>query len=126
VERIVVHNKIDLDGRLPRRERAAAATRIWLSARSGAGLELLQAELRALAGVDAGEGATTARARHVAALERARAHLDAAESALVERNAGELAAEELREVQHALGEITGEFGSEDLLGAIFGSFCIGK
>ena len=56
----------------------------------------------------------------------ARAHLDAAESALIERNAGELAAEELREVQHALGEITGEFSTDDLLGAIFSSFCIGK
>ena len=49
-----------------------------------------------------------------------------AESALVERNAGELAAEELREVQRALGEITGEFTSDDLLGAIFSSFCVGK
>jgi tRNA modification GTPase len=125
-ERIVVHNKIDLDGRVPHRRRSESATEIWLSARSGAGLDLLQAELRSLAGADAGEGATTARARHVATLERACAHLDAAESALIERNAGELAAEELREVQQTLGEITGEFTTEDLLGAIFGSFCIGK
>ncbi|HKE47446.1 MAG TPA: tRNA uridine-5-carboxymethylaminomethyl(34) synthesis GTPase MnmE, partial [Rhodanobacteraceae bacterium] len=98
---------------------------LWLSARTGAGLDLLHGELRSLGGGD-GDGAWTARARHVAALERARAHLAAAESALVERNAGELAAEELRDVQHALGEITGEFTSEDLLGAIFSSFCIGK
>jgi tRNA modification GTPase len=125
-ERIVVHNKIDLDSRRPHRERSAAATEIWMSARSGAGLDLLQAELRALAGAGEEADATTARARHVAALERAEAHLYAVESALIERNAGELAAEELREVAHALGEITGEFTSEDLLGAIFGSFCIGK
>jgi tRNA modification GTPase len=125
-ERIVAHNKIDLDGRVPHRRRSESATEIWLSARSGAGLDLLQAELRSLAGADAGEGATTARERHVAALERARSHLDAAESALIERNAGELAAEELREVQQTLGEITGEFTTENLLGAIFGSFCIGK
>jgi tRNA modification GTPase len=124
--RIVVHNKIDILAEAPRRERRADRVHLWLSAKTGAGLDLLQAELKRLAGGDGAEGACTARARHVAALERARAHLDAAESALVERNAGELAAEELREVQHALGEITGEFTSDDLLGAIFSSFCIGK
>ena len=124
--RIVVHNKIDIVAQVPRRERRADRVHLWLSAKTGAGLDLLQAELKRLAGGDGAEGACTARARHVAALERARTHLDAAESALVERNAGELAAEELREVQHALGEITGEFTSDDLLGAIFSSFCIGK
>ena len=123
---LVVHNKIDRAQQPPRRERRGDVVHLWLSARTGAGVELLHSELRRLAGADAGEGTCTARARHVAALERARTHLAAAESALVERNAGELAAEELREVQHALGEITGEFSSEDLLGAIFGSFCIGK
>ena len=124
--RIVVHNKIDILAEAPRRERRADRVHLWLSAKTGAGLDLLQAELKRLAGGDGAEGACTARARHVAALERARTHLDAAESALIERNAGELAAEELREVQHALGEITGEFTSDDLLGAIFSSFCIGK
>jgi len=99
---------------------------LWLSAKTGAGLDLLHAELRGLAAGEGGDGAWTARARHVSALERARTRLDAAESALVERNAGELAAEELREVQHALGEITGEFSTDDLLGAIFSEFCIGK
>jgi tRNA modification GTPase len=126
VRRIVVHNKIDLGERPPQRERHDAGVHLWLSAKTGAGLDLLHAELRALAAGDSGDGGWTARARHVAALGRARAHLATAESALIEQNAGELAAEELREVAHALGEITGEFTSEDLLGAIFGSFCIGK
>jgi tRNA modification GTPase len=124
--RIVVHNKIDLGDRSPRRERRGEDVHLWLSAKTGAGLELVHSELRNLAAGDGCDGAWTARARHVAALERARAHLAAAESALIERNAGELAAEELRGVQHALGEITGEFSTEDLLGEIFGTFCIGK
>jgi tRNA modification GTPase len=124
--RLVVRNKIDLAHIAPRREKRDGYVEIRLSAKTGAGLDLLHAELRKLAGIETNDGAWTARARHVAALERARTHLAAAESALVERNAGELAAEELREVQHALGEITGEFTSEDLLGAIFSSFCIGK
>jgi tRNA modification GTPase len=124
--RIVAHNKIDLAGRPPRRERRGEDAHFWLSAKTGAGLDLLNAELRRLAAGENDEGAWTARARHVGALERARTHLASAESALIERNAGELAAEELREVQHALGEITGEFSTEDLLGEIFGAFCIGK
>jgi len=123
---IVVHSKIDIADRAPRRERREPNVHLWLSAKTGSGIDLLRAELRQLAGGDSTDGACTARARHVAALERAGAHLAVAESALVERNAGELAAEELREVQHALGEITGEFTSEDLLGAIFSSFCVGK
>jgi tRNA modification GTPase len=124
--RLVVRNKIDLAHIAPRREKRDGYVEIRLSAKTGAGLDLLHAELRKLAGIETNDGAWTARARHVAALERAKTHLAAAESALVERNAGELAAEELRDVQHALGEITGEFTSEDLLGAIFSSFCIGK
>ena len=124
--RLFVHNKIDRTHGAPRRERRADHVHVWLSAKTGAGLDLLHDELRQLAGGDGAEGAWTARARHVAALERARAHLDEAESALVERNAGELAAEELRQVQRDLGEITGEFTTDDLLGEIFGSFCVGK
>ena len=124
--RIVAHNKIDLGDRSPRRERRGDDVHLWLSAKTGAGLDLIHAELRSLAAGEGGDGAWTARARHVAALERAREHLAAAESALIERNAGELAAEELRDVQQALGEITGEFSTDDLLGEIFSAFCIGK
>jgi tRNA modification GTPase len=124
---LVVHNKIDLAGATPHAQVHDGRTHLWLSARSGAGLDLLVAELQRHAGTgEAGEGAFTARARHVAALERARDHLAAATDALTVQRAGELAAEELRQVQQQLGEITGEFTPDDLLGAIFSSFCIGK
>ncbi len=71
-------------------------------------------------------GTVSARARHLDALARARRHVDAAEAQLRESRAGELVAEELRQAQGALGEITGTVTSEDLLGRIFASFCIGK
>jgi tRNA modification GTPase len=67
-----------------------------------------------------------ARRRHVDALQRARAHVQNAADTLSSTRAFELFAEDLRLAQHALGEITGEFTSDDLLGEIFGSFCIGK
>jgi tRNA modification GTPase len=121
---IVVRNKIDLAGAPPSVSRGPDRIDIALSARTGAGLDLLRDTLKSLAGGDA-DGAWSARARHVAALERGAAQLAAAETALVE-HAGELAAEELRRLQQTLGEITGEFTSDDLLGEIFGSFCIGK
>lgn len=123
---LVVHNKIDLRGQAPRVERAGDVVRIWLCARDGSGLDLLRAELLRLAGHGDGEGGFSARARHVEALQRAGEHLHSAQHALKHLRAGELAAEELRQVQHALGMITGEFTSDDLLGEIFGSFCIGK
>ncbi|WP_291183119.1 tRNA uridine-5-carboxymethylaminomethyl(34) synthesis GTPase MnmE [Dokdonella sp.] len=126
VERLVVHNKIDLAGDHPRVEQREGRTHLWLSAKSGAGLDRLAAELKRRAGVEDAGGAFSARARHVAALERARARLAAADDALNRQRAGELAAEELRQVQQFLGEITGEFSSDDLLGEIFASFCIGK
>lgn len=123
---LVVHNKIDLRDQVPRIERVGDIARIWLCARDGSGLDLLRTELLALAGHGVAEGGFSARARHVDALERAGAHLHDAVHALDRLRAGELAAEELRQVQHALGGITGEFTSDDLLGEIFGSFCIGK
>ncbi len=123
---LVVHNKIDLADVPARIEAREGRTHLWLSAKSRDGLDRLVAELQRCAGHGEGGGAFSARVRHVAALERARAHLALADDALNTQQAGELAAEELRQVQHALGEITGEFGSDDLLGEIFSSFCIGK
>lgn len=126
-QRVVIHNKIDVSGATPKVERGHDCTHIWLSARSGQGLDLLRMELRRFAGNDeSGQGAFSARSRHVVALERASRELDAAREVLIEQQAVELALEDLRRVQRALGEVTGEFSNEDLLGAIFSSFCIGK
>jgi tRNA modification GTPase len=75
-------------------------------------------------GADA--GTVSARRRHLDALARADRHLQEARRQLLEQRAGELMAEELRQAQQALAEITGEFTSDDLLGRIFASFCIGK
>jgi tRNA modification GTPase len=126
IAQLVLVNKIDIDEGSARIERHDARTWLWLSARTGAGLELLREQLRQLAGAGSGEGAFSARRRHVLALEQVRLCLERATSALHHQRAGELAAEELRQAQRALGEITGDYSSDDLLGAIFGSFCIGK
>ena len=99
---------------------------LWASAKTGAGLDALRDALKQLAGAGSGEGAFSARRRHVLALEQVATHLAHAGQVLSGSRAGELAAEELRQAQHALGEITGSYTSDDLLGAIFGSFCIGK
>ncbi len=125
--RIIVHNKIDLDSAAPKRALLDAIPHLWLSARTGAGIDLLITELRCAAGqADADDGAFSARSRHVDAIERASEHLESARFSLCEQRAGELAAEELRLVQQNLGEITGTISSDDLLGRIFADFCIGK
>lgn len=117
----VVLNKTDLAG--PVNGRAG----IPISAKTGDGLGVLRLKLRELAGYqNLGEGAFTARKRHLHALERAATHFATGRIALDETRAGELLAEELRQCQHELGEITGEFSSDDLLGRIFSDFCIGK
>ncbi|TAN04024.1 MAG: tRNA uridine-5-carboxymethylaminomethyl(34) synthesis GTPase MnmE [Rhodanobacteraceae bacterium] len=123
--RIVIVNKIDLANRLPACERHHDVTTIALSARTGAGLDLLRDELKRIVTGGAVEGVFSARSRHVLALERANTHLDTARVTLT-MAAPELVAEDLREVQQALREITGTFTNEDLLGAIFSTFCIGK
>ncbi len=126
-KRMIVHNKIDLSGERAGVEQSIdGMLHIRISARTGEGLELLRKELSTLAGhAEPGEGAFSARARHVRALREVSAHLVAASAHLATRT-GELAAEELRRAQQSLGEITGEFRNDDLLGAIFSSFCIGK
>ena len=122
----VVRNKIDLTEELPGPSGKGRA-RINLSAKTGAGIDALHDRLRELAGYkNLGEGAITARKRHIDALNRAAEHFDAGRKALQELRAGELLAEELRLAQEALGEITGAVSSDDLLGRIFADFCIGK
>lgn len=120
IPRLTLHNKIDATHEMPR----AQGDELWLSARTGAGVDALRARLLQAAGWQtAGEGAFMARTRHLDALMRAAAHLEAARS---QTHALELFAEELRQAQVALTEITGAYSADDLLGEIFGSFCIGK
>jgi tRNA modification GTPase len=123
--RIVLVNKIDLAHVPPHAERRGDETWLWLSAKTGAGLDAVRQCLKQLAGAE-GEGAFSARRRHVLALEHVATNLQQASSVLAVHRAGELAAEELRQAQQHLGELTGAYASDDLLGAIFGSFCIGK
>lgn len=121
-----VHNKIDLAGKAPSIDRGADGPVIALSAKTGAGIELLRAHLKDSVHYqsDAG-GVFIARRRHLEAFARARIALGRASGQVASRSL-ELLAEDLRDAQHALGEITGEFTTEDLLGRIFASFCIGK
>jgi tRNA modification GTPase len=121
----LVRNKIDVTGD-PAGLAGDGAT-LNVSALTGAGFEALRRRIREVAGFQpAEEGLVTARRRHLESLRAAREHFDAACRELDERQAGELMAEELLQVQNALATITGEFTSDDLLGKIFGSFCIGK
>ena len=123
----LIFNKIDLTGAEPQVDGSSSPPRVFLSAKTGAGLELLRAHLKASAGYSSGEsGAFSARRRHLDALARAQACVVEAAETLRATHAFELFAEELRRAQLALGEITGEFTSDDLLGEIFSSFCIGK
>jgi tRNA modification GTPase len=123
----LVFNKIDLAGIPPQLDADGVPPRVYLSALTGAGLPLLRAHLKAGAGYqDTESGAFAARRRHLDALDRARRHVQNAADILHSTRAFELFAEDLRLAQRALGEITGEFTSEDLLGEIFSSFCIGK
>jgi len=99
-------------------------TRVWLSAKTGAGIDLLrEAVLKTIGWQSAGEGLHMARERHLQALKAAREHLQRASG---QGQRPELFAEELRLAQDALSSITGEFTADDLLGEIFARFCIGK
>jgi tRNA modification GTPase len=122
----LVVNKIDLLG-LGSRYEQSQPPRLYLSATTGEGVDLLREHLKECMGFQgADSGTVSARRRHLDALVRADRHLQEARRQLLDRRAGELMAEELRQAQQALAEITGEFTSDDLLGRIFSSFCIGK
>ncbi len=121
--RLYLHNKIDLSAHQPGMELRDEEKHIYLSAKTGAGMDTLQETLLETIGWHQETGVFMARTRHLQALSAAREHLHAAKQQL-ERP--ELFAEELREAQEALNTITGEFGADDLLGEIFSRFCIGK
>lgn len=124
VERIIIANKIDLAGLEAGRVEENGAVRLQVSAKKGAGMELVRAELLRVAGWQAhGEDLILARERHLRALRAALEHVGTAAG---QSAALELFAEELRLAQDVLGEITGEFSADDLLGVIFSRFCIGK
>ncbi len=124
----LIRNKADLSG-----ESIALATcedghvTLSLSAKSTEGLDLLREHLKACMGYQqTTENSFSARRRHLEALRLASSHLEHGRTQLTLAGAGELLAEDLRQAQQALGEITGAFSSDDLLGRIFSSFCIGK
>jgi len=122
-----VRNKIDLTGQSPLLQETAEGVEIALSAKTGKGIELLRDHLKQSIGYHSSqEGEFIARRRHLEALNIASKHLLVGQQALLEEGSGELLAEDLRLAQQALSEITGEFSSDDLLGRIFSSFCIGK
>ena len=122
----LIYNKIDLTGRKPEADEITQPVHVTLSAKTGDGMELLKIHLKSSVGFhETDEDTFIARRRHLEAMDRARTHLNEAQQRLQER-AGELLAEELRLAQLCLSEITGAFTSEDLLGKVFSSFCIGK
>lgn len=123
IRRLTVYNKIDLVGKPPARSDEGGVVTIALSAKGGEGIELLRAELLAIAGWHHAEDVFIARERHLQALREAASHLAAARQELPRL---ELFAEEMRLAQQALARITGEVSADDLLGEIFGRFCIGK
>ncbi len=122
----IIVNKIDLT-KTPSRYEQSVPPRVHVSAALGQGIDLLREHLKECVGyLGASSGTLSARRRHLDALTRANHHLSEAMRQLTQHRAGELMAEELRQAQQNLGEITGEFTSDDLLGRIFASFCIGK
>ncbi len=122
--KIIVINKIDLIGAIPKTAVAEGCETVWLSAKTGAGLDHLRQALLRAGGRDAtDEVPFMARERHIACLRRALDRVDRARDEIARL---ELCAEELRLAQRDMGEIIGEFSADDLLGEIFSRFCIGK
>ena len=124
--RTLIRNKCDLSGHAAQRLDSEHGECLRLSARSGEGMDLLRQHLKQAVGYqDTIEGSFMARRRHLDALARTAQHLQRANTHLA-HGSGELLAEELRLCQQDLGEITGQVSSDELLGRIFSSFCIGK
>lgn len=124
VEQVALFNKCDLASCQSRRETSNGRVSLWLSAKTGEGMEALERELLRVAGWQAcDEDIFLARERHLMALDKALTHLCAAQT---QPDHLELFAEELRLAQESLGAITGEITPDDLLGEIFSRFCIGK
>jgi tRNA modification GTPase len=121
------HNKTDLSQHALTTEQREDGMHVWCSAKHAQGIDTLRQSIRDAAGLTqhANDGAFSARARHLQALSRAMTHLQLAQQQLEHRQA-ELAAHELRDAHHALGEIVGHVDADALLGKIFASFCIGK
>ncbi|SDG15489.1 tRNA modification GTPase trmE [Onishia taeanensis] len=123
----LVRNKVDTSQEAPGLDLSTPTPVVRLSAKTGEGVDNLKEHLKTVMGFSATtEGRFSARRRHLDALDRAIAALESGEAQLAGYGAGELLAEDLRDAQQSLGEITGEFSADDLLGEIFGSFCIGK
>lgn len=123
----VIRNKIDLTADSPRIDVDKGVSVIQLSAREQTGIALLQQHLKEVMGYQgSGEGAYMARRRHLDAIEQSTEVLNTGLWQLKTQGAGELLAEDLRLAQQLLGEITGQVSADELLGKIFGSFCIGK
>lgn len=124
----LIRNKVDLsDEPIEMHSNTDGHVTINLCARSGEGLELLREHLKNCMGYSqTAESSFSARRRHLDALHQAELYLANGYQQLTQASAGELLAEDLRMAQQALGEITGEFSADDLLGRIFSSFCIGK
>jgi tRNA modification GTPase len=128
-----IRNKMDLipGPELEQRKQEAGRGPLWISAKTGQGIDELRRRIREEVGAAGGQdgrwaGSFSARQRHIDALQRAGDHLERGKRAMIDSQAGELLAEELRLAQQALGELTGEVLPDDLLGEIFSSFCIGK
>lgn len=123
----IVRNKCDLYAEKPAIKQEGDITIVTLSAKNGSGINLLREHLKKCMGFNVNmEGNFSARRRHLDSLARAEHALYDGQQQLQQHRAGELFAEDLRAAQNALSEITGEFTSDDLLGSIFSSFCIGK
>ena len=124
--KILVRNKIDLVGNKSSVKKVGNITEISISAKNGDGIDTLRESLSEFAGLNSGiEGVFVARKRHLDAIEETLEFINSASSQL-NSGSSELVAEDLRQAGMKLGQITGEFSSDDLLGEIFSSFCIGK